>query len=290
VGCKIDINGVQRTYTLHVPKNYKLGNPLLVGLHPSKGSPGFGSSNSALYAKSEQYGYVAVLPQAMRDAAGTTLWNACPGQANLFLAPIPDDVSFIKTLIHTTQAALGTDPKRVYVTGFSSGAEMAQTVGAKLGDIITAIAPVEFPLCGPVGTMYAAVSPVSVIILHSTKDVLKYCGLTNVSGTLPSQDQVFDYWAAVDNGTEVTAPRKLCGSFLGTQNQNVAWRHVINGRLRTEVVSYKLYGGQHLWFPTTVRMNIPSGTMSQPYNPMLNSTTGLDETDIILKFFYAHSK
>jgi polyhydroxybutyrate depolymerase len=53
-----------------------------------------------------------------------------------------NDVHFFEILLHDLQTCLPVDPRRIYVTGFSNGAAMTFTLGARFSDRIAAIAPV----------------------------------------------------------------------------------------------------------------------------------------------------
>jgi polyhydroxybutyrate depolymerase len=88
-----------------------------------------------------------------------------------------DDVAFINSVIDDVSGQDAVDPGRVYATGISNGAFMAQRLGCDLADRIVAIAPVA-------GTLGAGVScqpdqPVSVLEMHGTSDPLvPYAGGT----------------------------------------------------------------------------------------------------------------
>src|SRR5207253_1547334 len=99
---------------------------------------------------------------------------------------------------------LVSDPKRIYVTGFSIGAVMAERVGVELSDIVAAVASVEGTIkidAATAVTVPRAAAPISVLLLHADSAVeqVPYCGGPNQqyggNWSFASQDATFDYWA-----------------------------------------------------------------------------------------------
>ena len=93
--------------------------------------------------------------------AGATPKN--PKQRNV------DDVGFIATVLDDVASLFAIDPKRVYATGISNGADMSYLLAAKLHDRIAAIGPVagqrEVGQLAPVPP-----GPVAVIHFHGKQD------------------------------------------------------------------------------------------------------------------------
>jgi len=146
----------------------------------------------------------------------------------------PDDIGFLGALIEsllgnnaTTNPIYGNftaSPSMVYVTGFSSGAQMTERVGVELSGTVAAIIPASGPLVNLQGTFtgnsypspfplpQSPVAPISVQEWSGTEDVeLPPCdgyyntkdttadGTTNYSGvifTLSTVDVTFNYWTA----------------------------------------------------------------------------------------------
>jgi len=55
----------------------------------------------------------------------------------------PDDSGFLGQLIQNLTAQYNVNPNMVYVTGFSSGAQMTERVGNDLSNLVAAIVPVS---------------------------------------------------------------------------------------------------------------------------------------------------
>ncbi|MBI5602028.1 MAG: hypothetical protein HY879_01590 [Deltaproteobacteria bacterium] len=147
----ITVNGLDRTYIVHVPATYQpqRPSPLVIMLHGGGGTARAAMRETEWTMKAETEGLLAVFPNAMaRDPAQPSsfvrnpqLWNDgsdrfYPGQKP------PDDVGFIAAMLDDLSTRFALDKRRVFVTGFSNGASMSFLVGAALSDRIAAIAPV----------------------------------------------------------------------------------------------------------------------------------------------------
>jgi polyhydroxybutyrate depolymerase len=155
----IAVNGLERTYVVHVPATYnpQAPSPLVIMLHAGGGTARAAMSETEWTVKAEKEGFLAVFPNAMaRDPAQPSsfarnpqLWNDgsdrfYPGQK------APDDVRFIAAMFDDLSARFSVDEQRVFVTGFFNGASMSFRVGAELSDRIAAIAPENNIGAGPV--------------------------------------------------------------------------------------------------------------------------------------------
>ena len=277
----LSINGVTRTYLLHVPANFqKSSSALVVVLHGS-GGDGLGMEIGTGFSKlADQAGFAVAYPDGLLESnGGQTDWA-------YFFNDFNDDVDFFRQLINTTQASVGPDPKRIYVTGLSSGALMSHRLGVQLSDLVAGIGVIEGALFNNASVNSPPVPPVlaptSVLILHGDQDkTVLYCG-TPVDA---SQEQSFNYWSgnSADSCSRFDTPDALCD---GQGNITaVVEKDATNCSGGTEVKFYKLIGGIHTWY--TVPMNV-SGQV--PFNPDFNSNTGITTTDILWNFFSTHPK
>ena len=275
----LTVNGVTRTYLLHVPSNFqKSTGALVIVLHGSGGN-GLGMEmGTGFSALADQTGFAVAYPDGLLESNG--------GQTNwaYFFNDFNDDVGFFRQLVNTLLASVGPDPKRIYVTGLSSGALMSHRLGVQLSDLVAAIGVVEGTLFlkGNPPHVPSAVGPVSVLILHGDQDTtILYCG-TPVDA---SQEQSFSYWSGnlADSCSKFDTPAALCD---GQGNITaVVEKDATNCSGSTEVKFYKLIGGIHTWY--TVPMNV-SGQL--PFNPDFNSNTGITTRDILWSFFSTHPK
>jgi uncharacterized protein (TIGR03437 family) len=282
----IQVNGVDRTYTLYIPANYQPGTSgLVILMHGMTGHAVGMDSWTQMNDKADQAGFGLACPQSTEDYWGRTQWDYF--YYPYWAGPEPDDTGFLRQLIDTLQATIHPDPKRIYLTGHSAGAFMSYRGAVELSSRIAAIASVSGTIFGTPVTDFRlapkAGGPVSVLMLHGDVDgAVPYCG-NSPDFRYATQDQTFDYWAA-NNGCsafDTTAP--LCN--YSTPLANVSGKRATNCLANTEVRIYKLIGGVHTWY--TQPMNDPKQV---PYNPALGSTVGVTTNDLIWNFFAAHPK
>jgi polyhydroxybutyrate depolymerase len=288
--CSITVNGVARSYVLHLPPGYQANSSaLVIALHGSQQSGAEMQTISELSNKADQVGFAVAYPDALKSNEGHTLWSVFYNDF-AFTGTPPEDVAFLRQLINTLQANIHPDPKKIYICGFSIGGYMAHRAGVQLSDLVAAIGVVE-------GTLYAiattdsrsvpaSVAPVSVIIFHGDQDSgIPYCGSMTPTVNQSSQDQTFNYWtsALADNCSTLDTTVPLCDS--QGKITSVAEKDATNCRSNAEVKFYKLVGGVHAWYNT--RMDIPGQV---PYNPKLSNGTGTSTDDVLWNFFAGHPK
>jgi len=274
-------NGATRTYRLHVPANFEKSNgALVIVLHGSSGN-GLGMEIGTGFSKlADQAGFAVAYPDGLLDPGeGFTDWA-------YFFNDFTDDVGFLRQLITAVQASAQPDPKKIYVTGLSSGALMSHRVGAQLSDLVAGIGVVEGALFHNTTTnppvVPPALAPVSVLVLHGDQDTtIPYCGTQNDA----SQDQSVNYWSgtSADSCSSFDTTAVLCD---GQGNiTSVLEKDATGCAANTEVKFYKLVGGIHTWY--TVPMNV-SGQVR--FNPDFDPNTGITTTEILWDFFATHSK
>jgi polyhydroxybutyrate depolymerase len=275
----LNIGGVSRTYLMHVPSSFQKGSGALVIVLHGSGGNGLGMEvGTGFSTLADQAGFAVVYPDGLLESSHSqTDWA-------YFFNDFTDDVGFLRQIINTVQASVGPDPKKIFVTGLSSGALMSHRLGVQLSDLVAAIGVVEGALFlnGNAPAVPSAVGPVSVLILHGDEDLtLLYCGTAMEA----SQEQSFNYWAgaSADKCSTLSTPVPLCD---GQGNISAVVEKGGTGCSgNTEVKIYKLIGGIHTWY--TVPMNV-SGQV--PYNPGFDSNTGVTTRDVLWSFFVTHPK
>lgn len=266
-------------YILYVPANFQPNvSGLVLALHPRSSTGEFMESLTRLNRKADEAGFAVLYPET-----GLRWWN-------WFFRPGADSEA-IRTIISTVQVKLKADPKRIYATGYSDGAEMTHRIGVELGDILAAIAPVS-------GTLYEGAAPavmpiakgaVSVLILHADIPVSNsfyICGTPNH----PSQDVIFEYWTgpSANNCSTLNTTDKICGA-----QGLLTVKKATGCKDSAEVLFYPILNGSHGWYNVAGNWSVPINTsvgLLQPYNPNFNETTGITTNDIIWNFFAAHPK
>jgi poly(3-hydroxybutyrate) depolymerase len=240
-GSYIDSNmtwdGVTRYYEVFVPTALPAHPALLFMLHGTRYTSTFTpeaviSLNWGWDTIANEYGFILVKPASTYDPSTTQWnWNAYFMNASFPASAIgtctsppatgcPDDAGFLRQLITTLSAQYNVNQNQVYVTGFSSGAQMAERVGVEISDLVAAIAPVSGQLVGqypPPPTLPGnAHAPISVQEWHGTKDQnLWPCGYgtTSYSGviyTLDTVDDTFNYWVNQNSCKTLQTTATLC--------------------------------------------------------------------------------
>jgi polyhydroxybutyrate depolymerase len=273
------VNGVTRTYALHVPSNFqKNTGTLIIALHGGGGT-GLGmESLTGFSTLADQDGFAVAYPDGQVDASeGVQDWA-------YFFNDFTDDVTFFRQLITTLQATVAPDPKRIFVAGFSAGGFMSHRLGVEVSDLIAGIGVVEGALASSedLTAVPSALGPVSVVILQGDEDhTVPYCGDT----TDASQEETFNYWSGTSANSCSTFDTSLALCDSSGNITTVSEKDATGCSGNTEVKFYKLIGGTHAW--NTGPMNVAGQT---PYNPDFDSNTGITTRDIFWNFFSTHPK
>lgn len=137
--------GWARDYVLAVPEvpaGMSASRPLLVAMH------GFGGNGASMRYMLEQGvtfedEYIVAYPDGAATSNSLRGWNSghpeCCGTA---LQLDIDDVGFIRALVDSIAQESCVDLDRVYATGFSNGADMAQRLACDASDLVAAVASV----------------------------------------------------------------------------------------------------------------------------------------------------
>jgi poly(hydroxyalkanoate) depolymerase family esterase len=236
-------DGVTRYYQVFVPTVLPANPPLLLMLHGTYfDTPPYNPSTAdwGWESVADQYGFILVQPASTYNPkTGQWNWNSyfmdsafAPGEGGTCTEPpatgCPDDAGFLRQLITNLTSQYNVDPDRIFVTGFSSGAQMAERVGVELSDIVAAIAPTSGQLVGqeipPPGLPGNAAAPIAVQEWHGTADTgLPPCnyGVTVYSGvkfTLDTVDDTFNYWVQQNDCANLQTKQPLCTDGSATPN------------------------------------------------------------------------
>lgn len=151
--------GVDRTFYLELPTDYDadaVPKPLIIAYHGT--SLSHEAWLNGFYSLKESVGNGAILlyPDALFNvAAGYTQWDDTKDRA------------LFEDLLDRLPSTLRFDPDRVFITGHSSGAGIADVLGCRYGDRIRAIAPVVGAL-----TSFNCTGSIAVMNIVGSKDPL----------------------------------------------------------------------------------------------------------------------
>jgi polyhydroxybutyrate depolymerase len=158
----LTFGGLQRTYLVHVPPGLEQPTGLVINLHGAGVTSVGHAAGTSYNAVADQYGVVVVYPEGIDLTWADGRGGSVPDRQGV------DDVGFLAALADRLTNDYGIDRGRVYVTGLSAGAFMANRLACERADIVAAIAPVAGTLgvnvpCNPS-------RPVSVLQIHGTAD------------------------------------------------------------------------------------------------------------------------
>lgn len=216
---EITVPGTSRKFLIHVPVEYAARHnqakpsPLLMDIHgysndsrtPTQVAD-WEVDNSGEKQMSDLRGFIAVWPEATQVVASPTVkyssWNgfSCCGPA---LNKV-DDVTFLTQVISWVESNALVDKSRVYVHGFSNGAQMAHKFTCNESDIVSAMTAVSFPI-NTTADNCKVTRPVPVMEVHGTADeTIPYNGETTAPVTTSAPDGAA-VWRQI-NGCATTTP------------------------------------------------------------------------------------
>ncbi|WP_231645602.1 extracellular catalytic domain type 1 short-chain-length polyhydroxyalkanoate depolymerase [Mycolicibacterium mengxianglii] len=232
-----DFGGLPRTYTVHVPPGKPTG--LVINLH-SAGGTGAGQAALTHYdAIADAHGFVVAYPDGIDYSWADGRGASTPDRQGI------DDVGFISALVTKLVADFGIDPNRVYATGLSAGAFMANRLACQRADLFAAIAPVDGTLGTNVGC--APSEPVAVMATHGTADPVvpfnggPMLGRGGGSTVVPAQAMA-DRWRNI-NGCRPPAEVALPDNGDGMRSLRSS-SACADG---ADVVFTRVEGGGHTW-------------------------------------------
>ena len=174
----LTFSGLPRTYVVHAPAG-RAPVALVLNLHGS-GMTGADQAGLTGYnGIADQLGFVVAYPDGIDLSWADGRGASVPDRHGV------DDVGFLAALIERLSGQYGIAPGRVFVTGMSAGAFMANRLACDRADLFSAVAPVA-------GTLGSAVPcapsrPVSVLQIHGTGDpVVPFNGCAMVGRGGPS--------------------------------------------------------------------------------------------------------
>ena len=277
----IRIDDHDRRFIFITPSHPKAGEnlPIVFFFHGAGGTAQQASRTYGWAEKAEAEHFFAVFPEGLPvrpDGPGNFLLNPHiwrdlrPGM----LTRGVNDVHFFEELLGKIEDVMPVDTKRVYVTGFSNGAGMTFTLGAKFADRIAAIAPVSSQsfteidsLARPVPVYYLAGTADSLVPYHGGESKLPWGQVR----TMPPVQESVDTWAKLDG---CPAEPQVVSEENGVRVQRYG-----PGREGSEVLFTTVEGNGHHW-PGTAEP-LPKAISGPALDPF-------QATDRIWEFFVRH--
>jgi len=225
--------GLQRTYLVHAPAGPATG--LVLNLHGAGQSGAQQAGLTGYDAIADQFGFVVAYPDGIDQSWADGRGASIPDRQGV------DDVGFLAALITRLSAEYAIPPGRVFVTGMSAGAFMANRLACARADLVSAVAPVAGTLGSGVGC--APSRPVSVLMIHGTADpVVPFNGGPMVGrggpSTIISAPALAELWRQADG----------CGPFVEEAALGPVARADASGCAGgAQVTLARVNGGGHTW-------------------------------------------
>ena len=145
------VDGEQREYNVHVPQGYdgSLAFPVVIMMHGGGGSGDQTYNDSGWKELAEEENILSVFPTSWRYCwikpsgevrNNVTRWNSFPGIFEFCEGESPrDDVKFLRKMVQEIKDNFSIDEGRIYMVGFSSGAQMSFRCAVEMNEILAAV-------------------------------------------------------------------------------------------------------------------------------------------------------
>tara|TARA_Y100000385_G_scaffold167775_1_gene173784 strand:- start:811 stop:2007 length:1197 start_codon:yes stop_codon:yes gene_type:complete len=226
-----------REYLIYIPSSYDPNSvtPVLFAFHGFGGYNQYFINTADFRALADQFNFIAVYPQGLVCNDGTT-WNTNPPGGDNKCSQ--DDIGFFAALLSEISSNYTIDSNRVFLTGYSNGADFSYSMACYQSSLVTAIAPVSGLM--PMEDASSECSPnhpTSVMIFNGTNDGSRpYNG---IQGYMMSVDSTVAYWSQYNN-TDSSPQTNVVGNI-----ENYTY---LNGDNNSTVDLFKLVNGDHVWF------------------------------------------
>jgi len=277
------VDGLERTYILHVPPAASNPLPLIIVLHGTYGTGRKMQFGLGFDPYADSRGFYVAYPDAYQNPGEreTARWNDGRGTLESSYGGI-DDVKFILSMVDDIAAQVPLDKSRVFVTGASNGGMMTYRLGCETSGIFAGIAPVIGNIPEPIFVSCSPSAPLSFLAINGDSDPFipfyggEVCGDTPSifceGGWVKSQPESLGKFTAANGCVESPQVQTLPtvvedGTFIEEQ----VYANCTSG---AQVKAYIVRNGGHTWPPR--ESQVESG----------GQTTGnLEATPLIVDFF-----
>ena len=267
----IDVNGIHRTYEVHMPAALvsETPAPLVIALHQFSDTARGMRRLTGFDALADTEGFMVVYPDGIQRR-----WRVGERGGRM------DDVDFLLALIEAVNSRHPVDRSRIYVTGASAGGMMAQFFACETG-VPAAIAPVMGSMTTANAANCNTGMPIPVLLIHGVEDpVVPYAGTD--TNPVPGQEGGFlaaeanaAFWAEKNGCAD--EPIRLVLPNEHEDDDSVATRIAYAGCPEAApVLLYSIEGGGHTW---------PGRKNYYPRFVVGPTAYAIDATQVIWDFF-----
>jgi polyhydroxybutyrate depolymerase len=276
---KLNHNGIKRNCYVYFPdgldKNKPI--PLVIAMHPGGTNSKMMIKYTGMNAVADKEKFIVAYPEAYEK-----YWNDGREYEGIKSQKLQiDDVGFISELIDNFISDKNVDPKRVYITGASSGAMMCYRLACELTNRITALAPILATM--PENLIYRCLprSNISVMILLSEKDPIVPWKGGDIKfgrkylGRCVSASTNLKFWTTLNSCSEEPLSEATTNTDASGKT-TIVKENFLDCEKNTKVVFYALKNSGHGW---------PGG---KPYlSPRIagNPPIGFNASEMIWNFF-----
>jgi polyhydroxybutyrate depolymerase len=242
---KITVDGIERSYIIHIPKTLDKSAPapLVLVLHGGGGTAKGMNKLTGFSKISDKYGFIVCYPDGIKkhwnDGRDVNITHVNGIEVN--------DIKFISLLIDTLISKYNIDSSHIYCCGISNGGMMSFRLACELNNKIAAFAPVAISMSEQ---LYGSCLPrksVPMMIIFGDEDPLVPYEGGNIKwdrGEVVSVAKTVEFWVKNNKSNDtpsVTETDKV-------DDDTYVKKFVFSGSsLREEVVYYQVYGGGHTW-------------------------------------------
>ncbi|MFT4199452.1 alpha/beta hydrolase family esterase [Gordonia sp. (in: high G+C Gram-positive bacteria)] len=172
------VNGVQRSYRVHMPAGYTRGipTPLVLAFHARSQSAVEFEHVTGL----TRLPAITVFPDGLRSAAGPQSWQGAP-----YANPRADDIGFTRAILSQVGAEASVDRGRVFLIGRSNGGSLTNLLTCRMPGRFRAMALISSAFYPQAEAGCGGTRPVSTIVFHGTADpIVPYLGAVKFGNQL----------------------------------------------------------------------------------------------------------
>ena len=232
-----------REYLIYIPTSYDLNSatPILFAFHGFSGYNQYFINTADFRSLADQFNFIAVYPQGLVCGDGTT-WNTNPPGGDNKCSQ--DDIGFFAALLSEISGNYNIEASKVFLTGYSNGADFSYSMACYQSSLVTAIAPVSGLMPMNDSSECQPSHATSVMIFNGTIDYSRpYNG---IAGYMMSVDQIVAYWSQYNN-TDSSPQTNIVGDI-----ENYTY---LNGDNNSTVDLFKIVNGGHYWFSLSYNGN-----------------------------------
>ncbi len=276
--CTLDVEGVSRTYYIHLPAHYDdaVSLPLVLAFHGGGGKATMMHRVSKLTATADAHSFVVVYPDGLEKHWGDQ--RAMTGFDR------KGDLTFISVLLDELEREYKIDSKRIYSTGISNGGFFSQDLAIAYPERIAAVASVAATVSVPVFSKVTPPQPVPILFMLGESDpIVPYNGGdvklgSERRGAAVSAEESVRFWMKANQCSNECEAVEL--EKVSDEDDTIVTVQKFSGASqRNEVVLYSIRNGGHTW---------PSGWHYMGESFIGKTSRQINASEEIWKFFKRH--